>query len=550
MSKEPATRLRRFDLGVDLSSYPTAQFVPGGFVFVPKDLPRQVLKNGVIDEVYWYYDERGAADYLTLLQSQDYRVLNESKRLLDTCRSDIFNRIHQYLKVSTEAPQPMDLVALGVGSADKELSILNSWLEYYPRHFKKAMGYVPVDISFPLLQNSLRAVFSDSKLRDRITRGQLDIKPVLADFRLLSIADLGNFKLKVLASLGTVWNCDVKNVFESLKKVVTAIEEAGNTCFLLVDAEFIGNRTNDELKISYDNEELRSLLFHPLEILSAAAQDKYAIMHYEEGGTDHQIRFAEFFADYTKEQGKVFVDVVSNENLDKFINDYEFDEVMAKRYLLGGGSLEKSRTVAIIYVPNEWKKGKRRWPRPVLLGYSTRFEFKEFDSFLSRSGFKIMKAYYNSEGTFGYFLLRVATNGSTVSEQISPNLQDVLTRLSRQRAFTPLYKQKVDDIEFDAILEGRRSKIPFGHPPIALIRMLKSTEGVAGIENEIEKLSKDCKSALSVFASIKGAVLWVPSDTRYDLLKSLEEKYQDNKFKLKIIRNEEEFRNALSDLGL
>jgi len=45
MLKEP---LRRFDLGVDFSSYPIAQFVEG-YAFVPKDLPRQVINNGIVD---------------------------------------------------------------------------------------------------------------------------------------------------------------------------------------------------------------------------------------------------------------------------------------------------------------------------------------------------------------------------------------------------------------------------------------------------------------------------------------------------------------------
>lgn len=547
MSKGSTSRLRRFDLGVDLLSYPTAHFVGGGIVFVPRDLPRQVLKYGVVDEVYWYYDERGAADYLTLLQSQDYRVLYESKRLLDTCRSDIFSKVQQNVNLANEKPQPMDLAALGVGSADKELSILNGWMEYYPRQSKRAMGYIPVDISFPLLQNSLRAVFSDTRLRDRITRGQLDIKPVLADFRLLSIQDLGAFKLKVLASLGTVWNCDVKNTFESLKRVISALEEAGNTCFLLIDAEFIGDRTDDELKLSYDNEELRTLLFHPLEILSAAAQDKYANMHYENGTT---IRFADFFADYTRDKGEISVETVSKENLDTFIDDHELDEVTAKRYLLGGGNLEKSRTVAIIYIPEGWRKRKKEWPRPVLLGYSTRFEFKEFEGFLNRSGFKIVESYCNSDRTFGYFLLRVSTETPAISEQISTNLQDVLNKLGRERTFTPLYNQKVGDTEFDAILEGRKSRVPFAHPPIVLIRTVRSSEGVVALQDEIEKLSKDCRSALSIFSSVKGAVLWVPQDTRSDLLKSLEEKYRERDFKLKIIRNKEELGNALTDLGL
>jgi uncharacterized SAM-dependent methyltransferase len=561
LSKTPKEPLRRFEIGVDFNSFPIAQFVAGGYVFVPEDLPRQVIETGVVDEAFWYCDERGTADYLAILQSPYYVVLKQTKKVLDASWSSVFDEVQECVGASPLEPKPLDFVALGVGSADKELGILKSWLDTYTSpNIRKAIEYIPVDISPVMLLHSFSAVVSDKLLRERIRHHKLQVKPMLADFRQLTAADLGDLPVKVFAMLGGVWNWDVKNVFGSLRKVMSTLEQIGNKCFLLVDAEFIGNRSDAELKTPYEKEKMvTSFLFHPIEMLHAAARDKSAVMQYKEGEpANHDVEFAKFFADYTltRKRGKVHVDLISSKNLDKFIDDFDFDGVTVKQYLLGGGGLEKSRTVVIYYVPNKWKK-RKGWPRPILLGYSTKFDSKEFVNLMNAEGFEIIgRPDYDSSGQFGIFLLQLATNEQKVTQEIQTDLHEMLSRLSTKEKFKIKYNKKTDHVEFDAVLEFQRSRLPAGPLaplPTVLIRTLKTSEGVADLNKEVGQLSKDCESALSTFGSIKGAILWLPPDTaRPDTLKSLEEKYQnkENRVKLKIVEKEKEFKDALRFFGL
>ena len=100
---DTGTRLRKFELAVDLFSYPKADFIPGGGVFVPKDLPKHVMENGVVDEVHWYYDETGAAAYLALVESTKYDLASKGTDALDHFKENILIDVSHYINIPNGA---------------------------------------------------------------------------------------------------------------------------------------------------------------------------------------------------------------------------------------------------------------------------------------------------------------------------------------------------------------------------------------------------------------------------------------------------------------
>jgi hypothetical protein len=356
-----------------------------------------------------------------------------------------------------------------------------------------------------------------------------------------------------LASLGVVWNCDVKDVFKAFRKVMCDMEETGKQCYLLVDAEFVGNRTNAQLAASYDTNEMRTLLFHPLEVLNAASKDKEAILHYDDSGTIHHIKLSNF-SEYSRSNGEIKVDVLSKYDIDQFIEDYELDELTAKRYLLGGVSLANSKTVYILYIPKNWKKGKMGMPRPVLLGYSTRFDRLEFDLFLKKAGFMKVYSRYNSDKTFGYFLLRVGDKSKNVAELSLENLHDILESLMEKRKLaTPAFDKTIAERSFTAIVESNKSRFhSLRQRPTALIRSTNISEGGLTIEKESKLLFEDGFYAISEIGDcLKGVILWAPNDiSSVEAINEIESKYAKNEIKLVIARNVEEIERGLDYLGL
>ncbi len=567
-----AETLRRFELTVDLYSYPKARFVPKGHVFVPEGLASQVWNDRVVGELNWYYDEKGTVDYLTLLRSQSYDVMREDVRHLHNSWGNIFGEVRRLFSGQGNVPIPMDYIALGVGSAEKELYMLNNIMSYYgdpTRRVDKSNSteYVPVDISFPLLQNSMRSVFGNETLSDRMESNQLDVKPILADFMNLPEHYLGSKDNMLFVSLGIVWNAEVARIFQTWRELVGRLEKRNKKCLLLVDAEFVGERLDDDLKKSYDNDEAKRFFYHPLELLYQASKDPDATFIVDQKG--NREKYADAFSQYGPADGTVQVNVITQANLRKFATDYGFASVTANKYLLGGANLKNSRTVAIFYVPTDYKLGSEDWPSPVLLGYSTRFQYDELLGFLTdpkglnftiHGGGVYKNSTDSSSATFGYLLLGVSKAGIPASISSYGSPRAALEAICKNRNLDCSFNEEINGIIFYAILEKKKSAWdirPTG-VPMVLVRAPEKIEGLESLATAVESLWKDSEAINAQEDKVKGCIVWVRPEVysiRVDsvktLLDGLFQKYPDQKrtVKVAIVQSQKECELTLADFG-
>lgn len=542
------SELTRFEFLVDINSYPKARFIAG--VFMPNDLPGMVISKRYLDEMYWYFDEKGSADYLALTRYHAYNILTENRDFLLANRKELFDRLFKYYNYEMGKSDGIDYMPLGIGSADKEFVILDELItRCVPSPIKKIkdrqdryVDYIPVDSSFPLLQDSLGRLFADTfwKFDDRINRKHIIIKPVLADILYLSDCDFGGHKLKLLSSLGMVWNCDIAEVFTALKGILVDLEKKGNKVTILIDAEFIGGRGSEQLKESYDNTKTKRFLYNPLGNLNQIAKnDPDATFKTIRGSQRYYNVFEKF--DWNEEN--ISVEIVNNTNFKEFIKKFKFSESHVKKVLLGGGVLESSHTVAIVYTPTNWTG--EDWPAPILLGYSTRFDIKEFTDYIVSKDFEIIWAKNNDKETFGYFLLSLAKKGIRDRRPLSsietPIGIGAINKFFGEKKIKCHHEKTIGLIKFDLIIEKTGwTKRNF----FVLIQFSKS-RSVNDIRTDYDKLVKNYEIAKHDEKKIKGAVLWVsPKVVSPDMVSKVS--LTDN---VKIIRNKSEMEKYLNDIN-
>jgi hypothetical protein len=394
------------NLQINMDDIPKAKFLTEIGIepmLIPEGLANGVFRDRVIEERFWYWDEKAAAAYLYLKESRNYPVFFESFDLLRRSVLQIVRKTFDVLKASVsdyEGTILLDLVALGVGSAEKELTILEEIFNHY--HLRQIqldpgeqIHYVPVDISFPLLQNSLRSIYSLEELRNELIKGSLRVNPILTDILRLHASQIRGNENKLVAALGLLWNIPIQNAFHAFQRIVTQND------LLLIDAEFLGDRTDEELKDSYRGKEIDAFCFHPLEMLNQAAQTKEKFRTTKAFNRSMYMPYSEFYEYYLK-NGKIKVEIVDGPTPSKLLADYNLPE--SARNHLQFGPLKYSKSVIIMFVP----KNKRL--SPVIMAYSTRFEYNEFIEYIQKTGFQIIQDHLNNDidkpkSTFGYFLL-------------------------------------------------------------------------------------------------------------------------------------------------
>jgi len=386
------------DVVLDRSALPQVKFIPDIPAFVPVDLAGDVLARGVIDEKFLYWDEKGAALWMRLKESEHYEFFTKSYQ---TLRDNVTEMVSKMRDVVAEEPfPPVDLVPLGVGSAEKEILALRALLECYGGRTKaqrKPIYYIPLDISFPLLQNTVRTLFSDEKAGNAIAADQLRIRPILTDFlkaspRLIRTPN----SHRLMLALGVLQNVPEGRLFRSLKEMSTP------GTISLVDAEFIGRRSDDELCASYSGGANSAFVEHPLSLLIQASEcnEQFRFSNPLTGRTEEG-RFSQF-EDFELREDLVELKVVENNKIESLAREYGIDPRIKDHVRLS--DLSKSRTVVTLL------KGATEGVKPLILGYSTKYDYDEFKNYIQTAGFEVIYECIDGEDprqtTFGYFLLK------------------------------------------------------------------------------------------------------------------------------------------------
>jgi hypothetical protein len=394
------------NLQINMDDIPKSQFLSEIGIepmLIPEGLANVAYRDNVIEERFWYWDEKAAAAYLYLKESRNYPVFYESfdilrKSVLQIVRKT-FDELWGHSEANSNETPLLDLVALGVGSAEKELTTLQEILnQYHLRHIQLEPGerihYIPVDISFPLLQNSLRSIYSWEKLRNALIDRSLVVNPILTDILRLYASQIKGNKNKLIAALGLLWNIPTESTFQAFTRIATPND------LLLIDAEFLGNRTNEQLKDAYRGKEIEDFCLHPLELLNQASQTKAQFQTTGAFGRSIYKSYSEF-SEYSPRNGRIEVEIVEGPEPSKLLEAYNLPE--SARGHLQFGPLKNSKTVVILFLP------KIKSLTPVILAYSTRFQFDEFNDYVNTTGFQIVQQHLNNDkgnATFGYFLLK------------------------------------------------------------------------------------------------------------------------------------------------
>lgn len=529
----PSPAFRQFRLLADLESYPEAVYIETANLFVPAKLPTQVYSNGVIDEIYWYYDEQGAADYMALLAATEaYRVHEENRQFLSRSwawpANGISHQIWKYFGFEESQPEPINLVAFGVGSADKERDILGWLISRYGLpgrvQARPAVTFVPIDISFPLLEKSLRSLIGEEDWKLRILSGELDPRPILGDFRNVDVKDLGDATSTLIVALGVVWNLNVAEVLSSFKAVLEELEARGRKALLLMDVEFLGRRDFPKLKDDYDNPPARKFFSHPLEVLRAAARTQDGgnlpakVFEAFVGGRRRQISYSDAFGS-ALEGGRVDVEVLWRSKLDEFIRTNDLDRDTAQRYLLGGPSTTKSATVCLLFRPAQPTTDGKAWPRPILLGYSTRFDINEFEDLLDASGLWPIGRFIDSDeagkpldtAQLGYYLIRLKRPGEKREARVAEFDSD-LSAECKSRHIRPDPSNELGGHRFSAVLQKEPGPVKvFQRQVTVVIQRLQYSSAPKALSDGITPLCKTVDAAMQAdnIRGRRGLILWI-----------------------------------------
>ncbi len=316
--------------------------------YVPKELRDTVKNKGYVPEKFWYWDEESSILWKKLTNEEAYLFAEISRNLLHEAMEEvpwILARGNKYSSV--------DFVDLGVGTPQKDEIVLRGFDRYFESIYhgknKGTISYYPVDISFPLLEYTLRWVLALESQQLQNTR--LEIFPLIGDFdniKTLPYQTLlrGKSEVKVISLLGnTLGNL---NEIEFLRGIETLMD---NNSYLLIDAEFHDNVKEEKIKGEYDHEAMYDFVFHPLELLG-----------YKKG-------------DYTKKFDVKLFDqgyIMWNKKIRNILMP------LVKQL----STIPHSKTVAMFY--------KEKKDSKILLAWSTKYSRDSFEKTLQELGFDIV----------------------------------------------------------------------------------------------------------------------------------------------------------------
>lgn len=545
-SKKP---FNEFFLRVNLEHYPEGEFMRGTSILVPVEHAKTVYDTGVVEEKYWYWDEKGAAYYIMMTQEKSYDVLGKTLELLQREISAIVDKAFKFFKdayPNTRGLPPIEIVVLGVGSAIKENLLLTTIIRRYGYPYKNEFGpiqYVPVDVSFPLLANSLRSLFANKVMKECILQENLVVSPVLTDFLKIRSDFLEEDVGKLIIAQGIVWNAPIPDLFSAFRRLMTL------DSLLFIDVEFVGGRTDEQITSNYRGKAAKAFFYHPLELLhnaSQAEQKNYFIIN------GHAVLYSIAFGDLSEKKGEIIPVIVKPDTFEEFAKQYSIP--MEARSSIRLSPDGKSKTVVMLYKP----KVKEANERTIVLGYSTRFEYDEFKKFLNEAGFEIFGEWldnpkYPQKAVFGHYLLRLGDQhqdskavsiGATSISWTKEEIHQALTKAGNG-SWIVQNGSKTGGQEFDHIAE-KEGRLGFGGDLI-VCDIEKSTLTPTRIDNFLEKASK----AKRHMSRIKKATLFCDKDVAHDVYEYFEKKAEEvqrSGLRFYLVRNTNDLKSLEKEL--
>jgi len=463
-------------------------------MLVPKKLAGEVMYYWVIDEQYWYWDEKGAGAYNALLGSDDYRVLQPNIDVLEKNKNSAIDAAIEFFRSKGSGVLPaVDFIALGVGTGEKELHLLDTLL----LELSKASGlkgyqvyYVPLDISFPLLENSLRGVLSHDSFKSAISTNKLTIAPILADFMKIPLNEFGNPKnrFKLISALGIVWNAPVPDVFNALRSLIDKDR------LLLIDVELVGTREGHQIASSYSNEEAKSFFYHPLELLWLASKHQNVAFKTING----EVKYYSTFEYYSRDNGQITATTVDSNTIYKFLDENNLPANARSKIMMPSEQDSMgSKTVIIYYKPTDHKI------KTVVLGYSTRFTYKAFTNYIEKAGLSIYAEFLDnqqckSKAMHAYFLLKVADKKSQKTAAKAASIFDVYSKWAESRKYSSVNTTiGAKTFSYIALKKGRLINKSY-FKVCEIVRGPLGIEGIARFVNEVKEAKQSQNIGLAI----------------------------------------------------
>lgn len=387
------------DLAVNYSSLPQATFIDDIGMFIPKELASTVYLDGALPEIYWYWDEIGAAGWLRLnrvrdkTKSSQYAFAERTYGLLEDHIDDLLRELKARFSQVAEYIPPIDLVAIGLGAAQKEVLLLGRIAGMYDEQgLPEELYYAPVDVSFPLLENAIRTVItSDDPNLKELNQGPLIIKPILTNVLALDqeLFQFGNPK-KLYVALGMLGNFPTGEFLDSLNRAMDR-----DNSYLLVDAEFTAGREPSTISDPYSGEEARAFVYHPLDLLVRASSSR-AKFEVKDKYSSTKIGYT-IFGRYSGGTKRVKAETVHGDAFEGWATKKGLDPARLSHYF-DPAEVTDSVTVVMYYDGGDSVK-------PLVLGYSTKFHMERLKKFIEEHHFTIVRSFPSPDGQFGSFLL-------------------------------------------------------------------------------------------------------------------------------------------------
>jgi uncharacterized SAM-dependent methyltransferase len=236
-------------------------------VLLLTDLRKQIAR-GEVDQKYLYWDVQGAKRWADIADRSTYQTAQMAQSLLGTRGGDIISRIIQ--DAGKSAKSGFRFINLGVGIGWKDLVILRHLLEQTETN----VGYVAVDQSFAMMQLTIQRL--EPLMRVYATE-RLHLHYIVDDFigNTERFNDYINKKVKPKDSCkiigflgGSLGNFSEANILTNIQKLMSAQD------YLLLGVEYVGGRSDEELKKIYSDEVMRDFWSGPVrDITGASIQD-------------------------------------------------------------------------------------------------------------------------------------------------------------------------------------------------------------------------------------------------------------------------------------
>ncbi|MDH4241393.1 MAG: L-histidine N(alpha)-methyltransferase [Phycisphaerae bacterium] len=215
---------------------------------IKRELQINIYHDKEIDQKFLYWDVEAARRWGNLCASPAYELHHISKQILFRHMLDIYNRIAE-----DSGRKAFDFVNLGVGSGEKDKYILAILTE---KAAPSVVRYYPIDLSFPMLQET-------TKYLGGLLEQNIEVNCVVGDIlklhRYNSILRESNNPKLVAFLGGSLGNFREDDILNEIHKFMDPND------YLILGVECTVGRGDDQLAEEYIGEELKDLVFGPLE---------------------------------------------------------------------------------------------------------------------------------------------------------------------------------------------------------------------------------------------------------------------------------------------